>query len=121
MVHNHALKRRKVYRAPAHLRPLTRAWWRSVNADYELDDHHRLLLTAACEALDRAEEARLALLKEGSFFTDRHGARKVHPAVNVERDNHALFARILRELQLDTNQEPPRPPVLAAYRRPEVR
>jgi phage terminase small subunit len=112
-------KKAKLHRAPQHLRAAMRSWWRSVNENFELDDHHRLLLTAACEALDRAEEARLTLLNEGSFFTDRHGARKVHPAVNVERDNRALFSRLLRELQLDTSADAPRPPALSGYGRRE--
>ena len=106
-----------LHRAPSHLRTATRAWWRSVDENFELDDHHRHLLTAACECLDRVIETREVLAKEGSYFTDRHGARKVHPAVNVARDNHALFTRILRELQLDETAEESRPPMLPGYRR----
>ena len=32
-------------KAPAHLRPDTRAWWQSVHQDYELEEHHSRLLT----------------------------------------------------------------------------
>jgi phage terminase small subunit len=117
MAPSYTVRKQKSRRAPSYLRPATREWWRATDAAYELDAHHRLLLTVACKSLDRAEESRLTLLKEGSFFTDRHGARKVHPAVNVERDNHALFARILRELQLDAGPESPRPPQLSGYGR----
>ena len=97
--------------APTHLAASTRAWWRSVMVDYQLEGHHQHLLTLGCEALDRAEEARKRLAEDGSFYTDRHGAPKVHPAVAVERDARLSYARLLRELDLDGEPGPdPRPP-----------
>src|SRR5215471_10897198 len=107
----------KNVKAPAHLREESRIWWTDANADYELDAHHLLLLTAACEALDRATEARETLKAEGSYFVNRHGEHKAHPAIAVERDNRALFARLLRELQLDDPTDDTRPPALSGYRR----
>lgn len=98
-------------RAPAHLRPETRAWWRTVVADYSLEEHHERLLTLACEALDRGFEAREVLAREGAYFTDRFGQRRGHPALAVERDSRLAFARVLRELDLDGEPLPdPRMP-----------
>lgn len=104
-------------RAPKHLRPSTKAWWSSVLRDFHLEDHHVLLLTSACEALDRSEQARETILRDGPYFTDRHGAIKPHPALQSERDSKTLFSRLLRELDLDV--EPPgeqkHPPALPRY------
>ena len=88
---------------PKHLRKATAEFWQSVVRDYELQEHHVKILTAACESLDRATEARLAVDKQGAFFTNRHGEIKPHPGLAVERDNRGLFARLIRELNLTTD------------------
>ena len=46
----------------------TRRWWRAVNDAYELEDHHRRLLTLAAQAWDRTEEAREALAEHGTVY-----------------------------------------------------
>ena len=66
---------------------------------------------SACEALDRGQEARQRLQEDGSFFTDRHGSPRPHPALAVARDASITFSRVLRELDLDGEPGPdPRPP-----------
>lgn len=103
-------------RPPNHLRKATKAFWKAVNESYVLDDHHRRLLTAACEAWDRMEQAREAIAEDGAYFVDRHGNHKAHAAVQVERDSRIGFARLIRELQLDADVTPDnRPPHLTAY------
>jgi len=98
-------------RAPAHLAKPTAAWWRSVVAEYRLEDHHVRLLTLACEAWDRAQEARTTLEAEGSYFIDRFKQPKAHPAIAVERESRVSFARLLRELDLEGDPQPDiRPP-----------
>lgn len=88
-------------RAPEHLRVSTRAWWRAVVASYELEEHHRRILTLAGEAHDRCAEAREAIAEHGPYFMDRFEQPKAHPALAVERDSRLAFARLLRELNLD--------------------
>lgn len=88
-------------RAPAHLSAAMRTWWRTAKSTYELEPHHVLLLTAACEAHDRAAAAAAVISKEGVTVPDRYGVAKVHPAVSVERDARAAFARLVRQLDLD--------------------
>jgi phage terminase small subunit len=111
------MKKNTHKRAPAHLSPSSRRWWLDVVNTWQLDDHHVHLLSAAASALDRAEDARQTLAKEGSFFTNRRGERRVHPAVACERDNRILYCRILRELDLDSEPVPAakRPPSLRRY------
>lgn len=97
-------------RAPRHLAAPTKKWWDSVVKDYELEPHHVRLLTLACEALDRAEQARKILAKEGPVVADRFGTPRKHPAVSIEENARIAFARLVRELDLDGEPAPdPRP------------
>ncbi|WP_340672509.1 P27 family phage terminase small subunit [Bradyrhizobium ottawaense] len=102
---------------PSHLRAETAVWFSSVQEEFELDSHHERLLTKACEAWDRSEEAREAIAEYGMTFEDRFGAPRARPEVAIERDSRLAFARLVRELGLDV--APPvesRPPTLKANR-----
>jgi hypothetical protein len=80
-----------------------------------LDEHHVRLLALAGQAWDRCQEARGILALEGlTVGTTEGGGRKTHPAVRVEADSAALFARCVRELDLDAVPAPAesRPPML---------
>src|SRR5215213_3009860 len=106
--------------APQHLSEPTKAWWRAVLRDYELEPHHRRLLQAAGEAWDRYQQARAALAEHGLTFTDEKGLVRARPEAAIERDNRIAFARLVRELDLDTDgpSEPrSRPPALHSNRR----
>jgi phage terminase small subunit len=95
-------------------------WWAEVTTEYVLQAHHLRLLEACCSAWDRLTEAREVLTTEGLTVATRYG-RKAHPAVSIERDSKMLFARLLRELDLDTEPPTPdrswRPPLLHSNRR----
>jgi phage terminase small subunit len=104
---------------PKHLRPATAEWFRTVVSTFELEAHHVRLLTLACQAWDRAEQAREALLEHGLTCEDRYGTPKARPEVQIERDNRIAFARLLRELDLDADvtPDPARPPAIRSNRR----
>jgi P27 family predicted phage terminase small subunit len=102
---------------PDHLSAEMKAWWLQVTTDFELDRHHLLLLEGACEAWDRAAQARAALVEHGLTFTGRDGQPKTRPEVNIERDARITFARYLRELDLDEPPPQARPPGLHSNRR----
>jgi phage terminase small subunit len=102
-------------KAPAHLRPDTRAWWQSVHLDYDLGEHHSRLLTMACEAWDRPCQAREILAKDGIVIGGREAAARPHPAVAIERDARIAFARLVAQLSLD--EELPAEPDMRAARR----
>lgn len=105
---------------PEHLTDGAADWWRSVVRDYSLEAHHLRLLQAACEAWDRMGQARQALADHGGLtFTDERGVIRAHPAVAMERDARVAFARLVRELDLDTGapSETPRPPAIQSNRR----
>jgi phage terminase small subunit len=97
---------------PKHLKPTTADWWSSVCGDYELEAHHRRLLTLAAETWHRCQGAREALAEHGTVYTDRFGAPRARPEVAIERDSRTAFARLLRELSLDVEPPPEasRPP-----------
>jgi phage terminase small subunit len=48
-------------RQPRHLSAESKALWRSVVREYELEPRHESVLTIACEALDRLREAQAAI------------------------------------------------------------
>jgi P27 family predicted phage terminase small subunit len=104
---------------PDHLSKEAKRWWASVVADYELEPHHLHLLQAACEAWDRCQQAREVVSREGITFRTANGDVRTHPAVTIEKDARIVFARLVRELDLDA--EPPaersRPPALGSNRR----
>jgi len=85
---------------PAHLRPATASWWASVAHDFPLEPHHLRLLTLACEAWDRGQEAREAIGERGATYVDRFGQPRARPEVAIERDSRISFARLVRELAL---------------------
>lgn len=87
--------------APKHLRPESAEWWRSVVDAYAPEDQDLHLLTLACEALDRAAEARDSLAENGTVYNDRFGQPKARPEVAIERDSRAAFARLVRQLGFD--------------------
>jgi phage terminase small subunit len=101
---------------PDHLSPAMQRWWTAVVTDYNLDQHHLLLLQSAAEAWDRMTMARDVLMDEGLTVDTKHG-KKQHPAANIERDSRLAFARMLRELDLDCEPPPERP----AWRPPAIR
>jgi P27 family predicted phage terminase small subunit len=106
-------------RPPKHLSPSSKKWFREVVTTWALEEHHRRLLVGACEALDRAAEARKAIETDGPYFKNRFGEVRKHPAIGVERDSMAVFARFLRELALDIDAPPaaPRPSTLLSMTR----
>ena len=64
------------------------------------------LMQTALEALDRADQARELLSREGiTTTTTSTGAVHIHPAVRIEKDSRALFARIWSQLELGWDSE----------------
>jgi phage terminase small subunit len=79
---------------PEHLSDRSKGIWCDV-IDEPCSPGRLVLVQTALEALDRADEARKQVEKEGLTTTTKTtGAVHVHPLLKVERDNRALFARI---------------------------
>jgi hypothetical protein len=56
-----------------HLAPTTQRWVEYVQANWDLDEHHKRLLQLAAEAWDRAQQSRRALDVHGLTYVDRFG------------------------------------------------
>lgn len=99
---------------PSHLKKQGKKFYRYAVKTFELEDHHIEQVIQAAQCLDRIAEAVAEIESQGSYFKDRFGQPKEHPAHKTERDNKILFNRILRELCLDIEPagEPGRPPRL---------
>ncbi|MEK6594778.1 MAG: P27 family phage terminase small subunit [Pseudomonadota bacterium] len=87
--------------APMHLKAGARRMWEKLRADYCIDDAAGMaLLQAACEAYQRAQEARELIDKDGAVQPDRFGQLKAHPACAIERDGRGQMISALRALRL---------------------
>lgn len=96
--------------APRHLSDEAGEFWREMVYTWAFEEHQEMILTAACEAWDIAQQARKAVAEEGATFTDRFGQPKENPACKIARQHRAQFARLLRELGLDLSDDDIRPP-----------
>lgn len=85
---------------PAHLSKKMKEFWRGVFEIKTLQSHEVLILVKACECHDRAEQARRILKKQGLTFEDRFRQPRSRPEVAIERDNKALFAKLLGQIHL---------------------
>lgn len=91
---------------PPHLAESTAKWWNHVLATYELEEHHHRILALACQAWDRAEDARRQLAEHGAVYLDRFGAPRKHPAVSIEEAARLAFARLIAQLDLEGEANP---------------
>lgn len=86
---------------PKHLAATGKRLWTSVLSEFTVDDAAGLaLLRAACEAADRADQARRRIAREGAVVKDRFGQLKAHPAVAIERDARAAMISAFRAMHL---------------------
>ena len=98
-------KKRKAPRAPAHLSKKTRQWWQQIANRYQFEDFELRLLSAAGEAWDRKEAARLVIEEKGLTYLDRFQQPATRPEIPIERDSRLAFFRCMRQLAL--SEEPP--------------
>ncbi len=98
---------------PPNLSAEAAAWWTNIVENYQLQPWQIPTLTMAARCMDRISQAEKEIAEFGISFVDSRGERKKAPAVMVEREQKTIYARLVRELCLDT--EPPkesRPPKL---------
>lgn len=88
---------------PQHLSNKARELWRRLCAEFPLQDAQaEILLTAALTSLDRADQARQILKREGLVITDKKSGRsRAHPMCSVERDAAKSMLNALAALHLD--------------------
>ena len=79
-------------------------WMERVAQTYEWNAEQLDLLKMAASCLDRIIESQKILKLSGSYFVDKAGATKMHPALKVELTNKTLFLKILKQLGLSENE-----------------
>src|SRR5882672_4276376 len=94
--------------APRGCGPSGRRLWKSVQAEFELGEHERALLTAMCRQVDRLEALEALIAAEGLTVTG-HGTQKIHPAVVEARQTAIAVARISACLRLPAGEEDEQP------------
>lgn len=99
-------------KVPKELSKNSKQFFNSILKEYELESHHIKILTEACHALDRLQEAQKQIKKHGSYYMDRFKKPKTSPFVEVEAKYMVIFKNLIRELGLDLEppKEPGRPP-----------
>lgn len=77
------------------------ALWKAVQAEYAVEDAGGVeLLAQACAALDRAEDCREQIDRDGSVTRTKAGLRD-HPLLKHELANRAFVTRAIGRLGLD--------------------
>lgn len=80
------------------------ALWRSVVADYELEEHERALLVEAVRTVDLLTVLDQTVRDEGAIIDSPQG-RKAHPAAVEARQQRIALARLLAALRLPAGDE----------------
>ena len=92
--------------APSGLSERSLTLWRAVVPKTVASPGGLIMVEQALRALDRADQAARAVEIEGlTSVTPATGAIHVHPAVKVERENRALFARLWSQMRLEVDWE----------------
>jgi phage terminase small subunit len=95
--------RPSVPRAPRHFTARTSKIWRATCKEWELDAAGLAVLRVALEALDRLEQARVIVAREGLVIKTSRGTSRPHPALRVEREARAGFLMAMQRLGLEAN------------------
>ena len=104
--------------APSYLSEQSAGLWMQITKAFMLEPTELELLRLGLEALDRCEEARVILARDGIVTQNRFGQPIAHPAVAIERDARIAATRIFRELALpDAPSEVVKPLQLRRRRR----
>ena len=98
-------------RAPRGLSERSKRIWKDVLEEWALDKSLLVLLRVALEALDRREEARKVIKKDGIVVVSPSGMQRAHPALKIERESTSAFLSKRRAIgfNLDPPQEQGRP------------
>jgi phage terminase small subunit len=98
---------------PKHLSKEMKAFYRKIEAEYDLEEFRKILLTRSCELFDLSEKARKEIA-EGKLTEDGAHGKRANPLVKVQIDSASQARLLLREIGLDlespasNNSHPPR-------------
>jgi P27 family predicted phage terminase small subunit len=91
---------------PAGLGAHGKALWTKLQAGYGVVDPAGLaVIEQAAKAIDRLEECRRAIARDGVTTTDRWGQVKPHPLLASERDARAGVLAAIRQLGAEVPED----------------
>jgi hypothetical protein len=100
------MTRRKPNPVPKSLRGEGRTLYVKLLEEFCIDDVAGFALArAAAEAMQRGQEARELINKEGLTVLDHRGVPKAHPGIAIEKDSRAAMISALRALKLAPGDE----------------
>lgn len=85
---------------PTGLRSRGRAFWRTVQAGYDLDVAEGELLVEVCRALDECEALHAVVEEQGRTVSGSRGQIVAHPALSELRSTRLMLGRLLAQLEL---------------------
>src|SRR3954454_12608970 len=87
--------------APLHLTPRSAAIWRALVPQRCATLERRVLLESALSDLDRADDLRVQIAREGATMTSaRSKLPRAHPALKIETELRRRFLAVWRMLRL---------------------
>lgn len=82
-----------------------RKLWRSVIAEYELEQHEMALLERACRVADTCADLQAVVDREGVMSANRFGDSIAHPALVELRQESIVLARLIVALRVPLGEE----------------
>jgi hypothetical protein len=92
-------------RAPSGLNARGSAFWAQITGEYELDSAELQILREACRTLDEIETLKAAAVEHGPMVKGSAGQLTVNPALVEVRQARQAFERMVKVLNLPTEDE----------------
>ena len=100
------MKKLKKVAIPKNMSIASKKWIKHILETWEVPEDKLRILVHAGEAWDTAEKAHEDVLRLGTVYADRYGQPKIRPEVHIERNNKALFAKLVILLNLESDSTP---------------
>jgi terminase small subunit-like protein len=91
--------------APQGARAAGKRLWRSILAEYELEEHELALLREMVRTVDQLDQLQAAVDRDGLVVRGQGLAQRVHPAAVEARQARIALARLAAALRLPAGEE----------------
>jgi hypothetical protein len=91
--------------APAGSKTSGKRLWRSILAEYELEEHETALLREMVRTVDQLDQLQAVVERDGPMVAGPGLAKRVHPALVEARQLRITLARLAAALRLPAGEE----------------